>query len=272
MNIIALKSNIKERYSIFEFINMTESQLDQYKDNLVCVECGGKAYYRGVTKDGKNACFGAKHIGDCDKSRSNKSNNSEGSEEVNEIELYTSEFDIRWNYTSSSEGNKEPGRETGSEISGENKKKYIKKPPVEKNAKISLNQILEFAELDIIKNQNFLINVHSSPVLLKDIVMNLEYVDDSYLNRDIFYWGEISSFNGDWLNTLYKNKLSILVDSSISAKFWKAYKDKLLKIIKNNSIIIFGKAKKSKSGNYYILLKDTKGIYVKKKRRPYNFV
>jgi len=271
MNIIALKSNRQERYSIFEFINMTDSQRDLYKDSIVCIECNGKAYYRGPSKDGKNACFGAKHLGDCYKSSSNLSNNDEGTEEVNEIELLTSRFDIRWNYNKSNEGNEgnEVNRgETSGEISGENRKKYIKKPQIEKNAKISLNQILELAESNIIEHQDYLIKLYDNPVLLSDIVMNLEYIDDSYLDREMFYWGKISSFNGNWLNTSYINKLSIIIDKYISEKFWKVYEERFLKVIKNNSIIIFGKPKRAKSGNLYIQLKNIKHFYIKRATRP----
>lgn len=266
MDTIALKSNKKICYSIFQFINMTETQREQYRDNMVCIECGGNAYYRGPSKDGKNACFGAKHIGDCDLSSNHKSNNDQGDEEVNEIDLETSQFEIRWNYTSSNTDNGESPREIGGDINGENKRKYTKKPPVEGNIKIGLNQILEFAELDIINNQDYLININNEPMPLKDIVVNIENIDDSNLKKEMFYWGGISSFNGDWLNTPYKNKVSIIIDNTISEKFWKIYRKKLLKIIKSNAFIIWGKVRKSMKGNYYISLKDTKQIYFKKSR------
>lgn len=266
MDIVALKSNRKKRYTVFQFVNMSESEREKYKNNIVCDECGGDAYYRSPSKDGKNACFGAKHIGDCDSSSGNRGNNEQGEEEVNEIELQTSQFDIRWNYIRSNDDTQNTQDDGDDEITGLNKRKYTKKPPVEKNIKISLNQILEFAELNIINEQDYSINIRENLVALKDIVVKLEDIDDSNLNKEMFYWGNISNFKNEWLNMQYENKISILIDESIREKFWKSYKAKILKIIKNNTIIIFGKVRKSSKGNYYIVLKDTKHFYIKKSR------
>lgn len=266
MNIVALKSNRKEYYSIFNFINMAEVERDKYRDNIVCIECGVDAYYRRPAKDGKIACFGAKHVDGCGMSSSNKNKNRDGDKETNEIDIQTSEFDIRWNYKNSNDITKKVEVEDKDEVVVQNKRKYTKKPSIEKNIRISLNQILEFAEFDIIKDQEFSVNINNKSVLLKDIVMCIEDINDSCLNKDMFFWGKISSFNGDWLNTPYKNKVNIVVDSSISSKFWEIYKRRLLKILKNNSFIIFGRVKKSKNNNYYISLSDTKKIYIKQSK------
>lgn len=270
MNIIAIKSNRKEYYSIFHFINMTEAERDRYRDNIVCMECGGDAYYRGPSRDGKNACFGAKHIDECSMSSSNKSKSSEGDKETNEIDLQTSQFDIRWNYINSNDITKKVEVEDQEEVIVQNKRKYTKKPSIEKNIRISLNQILEFAELDIIKEQEFSVTINNKSVLLKDIVMNIGDIDDSSLDKDMFFWGKISSFNGNWLNISYKNKVSIVINTDISSKFWEIYKNRILKVIKNNLVIIFGKAKKSQKGNYYISLEDTKKFYIKKSKNISN--
>ncbi|NRT90894.1 hypothetical protein [Clostridium beijerinckii] len=267
MNIVALKSNRKEYYSIFHFINMTEVERDNYRDNIVCMECGVDAYYRKPTKDGKIACFGAKHIDGCGMSSGNKNKSLDGDKETNEIDIQTSEFDIRWNYINSSDVTKKAEVENQDEAVIKNTRKYTKKPSIEKNIKISLNQILEFAELDIIKDQEFSVNINNKNLLLKDIVMNIEEINDNSIDKDMFFWGNISSFNGDYINTVYRNKVSIIIDKSISLKFWKTYRNRILKIIKNNSVIIFGKAKKSQKGNYYILLNDIKTFYIKNARK-----
>jgi len=264
MDVVELKYDRKKRYSIFQFVNMDESEREKYKNNIVCNECGADAYYRGPAIDGKIACFGAKHAKDCINRSSNKSNNEQGDEEVSEIELETSQFDVRWNYISTNNEKKIVGVEGDEEYCGENKRKYTKKPAIEKSAKISLKQILEFAKLDIIDDQDYSITVGNNSVLLKDIVTTLDEINDSSLDKEMFYWGQISSFNEEWINTKYVNKISILIDSSIKEKFWKTYKTKILKSIKNNYIIIFGEVRKSTKGNYYITLKDTKYFYFKK--------
>ncbi|MCG6201130.1 hypothetical protein [Psychromonas antarctica] len=53
-------------YSIFEFKALPETQIDKLRYSLLCPVCLQKAYFRRASKDGKQACFGARyHQLDC---------------------------------------------------------------------------------------------------------------------------------------------------------------------------------------------------------------
>jgi len=54
-------------FSIFEFKNFSESEIDRLRYSLLCPVCKQKAYFRKASKDGRQACFGSRyHDADCE--------------------------------------------------------------------------------------------------------------------------------------------------------------------------------------------------------------
>lgn len=265
MDIVALKSNRNKRFTIQQFEIMNETERDSYKKNIVCDECGGEAYYRSAAKDGKTACFGANHNLGCDTASKSKNLNSEGDEETNEFEM-SLDFEIAWNYINKKTepiGNQDDTIEVSI---GKDIKKYVAKPSIEKKSKVGLSTILKCAEYKILKDQKYLVNVPNDGLKqLQDVVVELEDIDDSYIDESLFLWGKIHRFNDTWMNTQYENNISIRINDNIREKFWSIYRDKIIKLLhdKNCLIIIFGKVKKSTKGNYYINLDNMKYFYVR---------
>lgn len=61
-----LDSEISRVYSIFDFQRLPATEIESLRQQLSCVECGGKAYFRKASIDGKSACFGSRyHKDDC---------------------------------------------------------------------------------------------------------------------------------------------------------------------------------------------------------------
>lgn len=61
-----LDSETSRVYSIFDFQRLDVAEIESLRQQLTCVECGGKAYFRKASIDGKSACFGSRyHKGDC---------------------------------------------------------------------------------------------------------------------------------------------------------------------------------------------------------------
>lgn len=53
-------------YQVFTFARMPEEDIDRLRQRLFCPACGGRAYFRKASKDGKAACFGSRyHRFDC---------------------------------------------------------------------------------------------------------------------------------------------------------------------------------------------------------------
>jgi len=246
-------------------MNMAENERNNYKGNIVCIECGGEAYYRDKSVDGKSPCFCAKHIGLCDMKNSNKSKSSEGYENVDSIEVDTSEYYINWNYITKNNVCSDKNNKNDENTIVKNKKVYSKDSDSKKQLKISLNQILKYAELDILKSQSYEIIIKNTRYILSDVVINLEKICGKHLSKEMFFWGKVSSINGVFINTKYPNSISIIIDEDAKESFEQNYKDKLLKLLDNNHMIVFGRLIKKKD-KYYIIVKNTKNIYF---RKPY---
>jgi uncharacterized Zn finger protein (UPF0148 family) len=53
-------------YSVFKFQQLSDDDIERLRQWLICPACGGKAYFRKASKDGKAACFGSRyHQVDC---------------------------------------------------------------------------------------------------------------------------------------------------------------------------------------------------------------
>ncbi len=269
MDIVALRDDKNKIYSIQQFVMMSEIERDKFRENIVCEECGGDAYYRRATKDGKTACFAASHILPCDTASGNKSSKNSGGDETNEIES-GQDFEIFWNYSNRKVMQTEESEEETDLVVKKNKKKYILKPSIEKKGKIGLASILKYAEYDILEKQTYNVNIPGVGLKkLKDIVVNLKDVNDIHLNKNLFLWGNIYSFKSNWLNTSYDNNIGIRVNESIQERFWTLYRDRFVKLLHDKKclIIIFGKVGKSKAGKYFIRLNEMKYFYIRKSKR-----
>lgn len=268
MDLVVLKTNTNKIFTIQEFEMMTNLERESYRGNIECIKCGAEAYYRKVSKDGKVACFGAKHPG-CEAASGHHSSNDVGNEDTNEVK-FAADFEIAWNYDGKKKGtnpNEDGDNKNFSE--GLSRKKYVNKPELEKQKHISLGAILRYAEYGVIDKQNYVVKLPGAGMRkLKDMVVKLEDIRDYNIGQALFMWGSIKQFSKMWINTPYKNKISIRVDEIIQDNFWSINQEKIKKLLydKNCIIIVYGKVKKSKSGNYYINLYDTKYFLTRKEK------
>ena len=50
-------SEAKRKFDILEFILLPERKIERFRYHLKCLSCGGVAFYRKQSSDGKDACF-----------------------------------------------------------------------------------------------------------------------------------------------------------------------------------------------------------------------
>lgn len=53
-------------YHAPQFAAMAEERIEALRYSLICSECEGRAYYKRAGRDGRAACFGARHNEGCD--------------------------------------------------------------------------------------------------------------------------------------------------------------------------------------------------------------
>tara|TARA_R110001583_G_scaffold6618_5_gene33574 strand:+ start:212 stop:1129 length:918 start_codon:yes stop_codon:yes gene_type:complete len=80
-------------YSIFEFKNLPESEINRLRYSLLCPACKQVAYFRKASRDGKQACFGSRyHDSDC-KEFNPSARKSEEEKDIAEVESLLLEAD-----------------------------------------------------------------------------------------------------------------------------------------------------------------------------------
>lgn len=221
---LVINSSNNEKFSIFKFESLSNIEKEIAKRNLICVECGVQAFYRRKTRDGKQACFFARHIGGCGQGMSNISyTDNSTKEEVNKINVTYNELIL------SLEQNSEPykKRNKGS-ISGEveqtkNSRSYVINPSKNKSCKITLKKLLRYAIHNLLDDIDIPIifegKTYKDPF---DLIVHFSSADHSLRGKKRIFWGEVNSIssNKQFLNSgVWDGKgyeFSILLSDSVS--------------------------------------------------------
>nr|WP_075518804.1 hypothetical protein [Moritella viscosa]SHO01334.1 Putative uncharacterized protein [Moritella viscosa] len=247
---VCTHGNQRITYSILTFQNLSESDIERYRQHLVCFECGGKAYYRKKSIDGKAACFGSRYHENCNEGRSSPQREREvrHAVEVNKILFDSSEviFDF---FTSDSKK------------SGESKDRKPKSKQVSKGTTKSHTGTVNHTSMKVLgmdKALNSLLrgsNLAESdtvitidgkyPYKAKNLFVNFsdaKPADNSKDARPKMYWGTISHSDKEleWLNPSDCEDVGIPI---------KRHKEQILKSfnitekrdLEGAGLIVFGK-------------------------------
>lgn len=262
---VALKKNLSNTYTIEEFNRMIESERESFKGYICCPKCKVDAGYRKASSDGKIACFFAKHIQGCSFSTSSKNSKGKDGEETNRVEVDTSVFGIQWNYKSSiSSGEHEAGESKNKDKTSINKK-HVKNPAKKRQAKLTLNKILTYAQINKLSEADIQININGKVQDLENCVHHVSEIDDSMLDDTAFFWGEMKYYKGNFINLRDTSDVSIRIYDDILEKFDNRFRDKFFKIQKSNLMIVYGKVTKTKNNNYLVNLNDINRLYCRVK-------
>lgn len=262
---VVLKNNLEVKFTINEFNRMTEAERDSYKGNICCPKCKGDAGYRKASKDGKVACFFAKHIDGCIWSTSNESDKKEDGEDTNKVEVDTSTFGIRWNYKVKKSTGIDVDSDSDSNEEAKNKLNYVKDPSKKTQAKLTLNKILTYAEINKLVEARIEMSIDRTVKDLSEIVYHVSEIEESLVGEKAFFWGEMKYYKGNFINLRNANDVSIFIVDSILKSFEERYKDKYFEVQKSNLMILFGKVIKSKNDKYLIVLDDNNKFYFRAK-------
>ena len=262
---VALKRNLKKRFTIEEFNRMSESERELYKGHICCPKCEEDAGYRKAAKDGKIACFFATHIKDCSFSSSTKSKKGEAGEETNMIIVDASTFGIQWNYKSNKLSGELNSEEPESKENITTNRKYVKNPPNRRQPKLTLNKILTYAEIGKLADAGINIKINGKNRDLSKCVYHVSEINDSMIKKEGFFWGEMKYYNDNFINLRDSTDVSILVVDEILNKFYDRFKSKFFKIQKSNLMVVYGKIIKTKTDKYLVVHNDVNRFYCRAK-------
>lgn len=250
----------EEKLSILKFESLSNAEKEIVKRNLVCLECKVQAFYRRRTRDGKQACFFAKHVRGCMKGMSNPSNvDNAYKEEVNKMNVIYNELILSLNEGNNSYKKRNEdliSMETGQKKSS---KSYTIDPSKNKSCKVTLKKLLNYAIYNLLDDIDIPIffegETYKDPF---DLIIDFKNADHSLKGKKRIFWGEVNSIssNKKFLNCgawdINGYEFSVLLSDSISNS------SKLKKIFWNEGIycIFIATLYFNKNDKPYIRLND----------------
>lgn len=270
MDTVVNKNNKRIIYSVYQYLGMTEQQRDDISELIVCEECGGPAHFRRKSRDGKKACFCAKHLDSCVIGNPKNKKTDTVDEEVQSIEIDDSEFQVIWNYDvkkqkKSSENKDEDNSNDEEQI--RKAKRHVIKPSLTRKAKISMSQILKYAEYGILKEQGIEVKIGDDRYPLDTVVKRFGDSTSLRVGKPYFLWGGVRYIKDKYINIESNLNVAVIIDDEILEKFNSVHKYKILKNKDQLLILCFGTFIRKK-GRFYLLLNDTKHLYYRKRKLP----
>lgn len=260
MDLVINKIN-NEKISILKFEKLSKIEKEIIKRNLICLECKVQAFYRKKTRDGKQACFYARHAIGCGQGISNSSSIDDSiREELNKINVTYRELILSLDqnielYNS----NKKKDLEINGDNNQNNSRSYVIDPSKNKSCRITLKKLLRYAI-------NNLLNDIDIPIIVEgkvfkdplDLIIYFKDISYSLKRQKRIFWGEINSIstNGQFLNSgLWDGEgyeFSILLNERV------AKNSKLSKVAwdKGIYVIVIGELLYNKSSRPYVRVDD----------------
>ncbi|EGG38091.1 hypothetical protein [Paenibacillus sp. HGF5] len=221
---LVINSVNKEKLTILKFESLSSIEKETAKRNLKCVECGVQAFYRRKTRDGKQACFFARHIGGCGQGMSNTSNiDNSTKEEVNKINVTYNELILSLVQNSELHEKSNKGSISTEVEQPKNSRSYVIDPSRNKSCKITLKKLLRYAINNLLDDIDIPIifegKTYKDPF---DLIVNFRSADHSLRGKKKMFWGEVKSIssNKKFLNCGVWDgngcEFSILLSDSVS--------------------------------------------------------
>lgn len=244
--------NIRKTYSILVFQNLSDSEIEKYRQHLECTECGGQAYYRKKSIDGKAACFGSRyHVEGCNEGRSSPQREREvrHTVEVNQILSEQNEVVFDFFATASSESDSgDASRPKKGKLSSSGTSKSHSQSPNQVRKKIlgfekALNSLLRGSNLT--ESESLIEIDEGYKYKAKNLFVKFsaaEAADSPKAAKPKMYWGTISHSDNEieWLNPADCDDVGIPI---------KRYKNSIIKRfditekrdLEGAGLILFGK-------------------------------
>lgn len=237
-------------FSILEFKNLSNEQIEKFRYHLTCPVCGGKAYFRRASIDGKQACFGSRyHATDCEEFNPS-TRKSEEEKLVAEVETLLLEADsllIDFSLPIAIKNKDKKDVKVASE-----KIASIKKHNEENSLKIN-KQGLKKLLVSLLRGSS----LASSDVWIytsekhkwraKNLFVNVNDAKPTENGAPRMYWGTISHADKalNWLNPAEERSVSIPV-SKYRELFLKRFDISESRDLEGASFIVFAKCIESK--------------------------
>ncbi len=259
-------------YLAHVFSRLPLADLERMRNHLVCMECGGRAFYRKRSRSGQAACFGARHVGDCPYSDTFQQSTRVDEDESQIIRDNTGDrIQIDFQFGSKDRKSiafhddlKNALRRGGHHNRG----------PVEPSA---MHRRLGSLLLTLIVNEQFtrsdqVVCNGDSEMLVRDFFVHFSDVGAGHVQRRRGYWGLVASASISaktgalWLNGANQSHVSILIPQEMIPDFNNRFRITQIEDLAGVHILVIGSLRTKKDGKFFVRCEDLGFITIKRHR------
>lgn len=243
------------------------AQLDnllELRRNLVCIECEGPAYFRGVAINGQAACFGARHSDDCELAAADHEPTEVGVGADNEPTIENTAERILVDFTFGAQTINLNAVETYDD--GNNARQVHHRGNLAQQRTRITRRPSSFLRYLVLlatyrdSTQIIEVDGHGEQTV-RNFFCNFSDINDTHRDQFKGYWGMVTDVSFDaigmWLNSGGRTNVSVLYPSTSDMNAVRQrYRFENHEELAGSYYLIFGNLKISARGKKYILLED----------------
>lgn len=251
---IALCTLDNTTYTAVDF-NQTENFIAKRR-SLVCTQCNSAAFYRGPTRNGREACFGASHAEGCTLAALEYVGTPPGQGDV-EDEVFTAGQRIVVDFNQGTPATDTEAQPVGRPTEADNGRVYNGEgTTVRETMSRRMSSLLR----NLIVNEEFrrstqimeIVGLGEYPVA--DFFVNFGDISEGHIDCYHGYWGMVTDArivdNGTlWFNSGGREDLSVLLDQRYIEGTFQRFRIEDEEDIAGAYILVFGEFKRAAGGN-----------------------
>lgn len=246
-------------YTADNFSRLFSEDLEWKRRLLQCPECGGPAFFRNASLNGRGACFGARpHAHGCGMAAQDYERLLNGvGEGQDALQIPRGKIVVDFGYGSPAQPEYVDGTGRASRIPDDGYRHDFQ----EHRRPSTLLRLLIGSPA--FRNSDSLIEVHEkSEIHVRDLFVPLLSVTDQYLGLFRGFWGLLSGvgFSEDqstlWFNSGGLDTISFCLDTKCLPEFTQRYRVRDEEDIAGAYVLVFGTLKVSPVGKLYCAIED----------------
>lgn len=260
---VALCTLDNHTYTSAQFAQLPFADMSEKRRNLVCPECGGPAYFRRLTRNGRAACFGARpHQPHCSLSVLDETRVIHGQGEIAEVINNPGErIVVDLNFGAQQHVHAEPnlgpvrgGGRAGIHI-GDNAANNAR---MHRRLSTLLRTLIESPDF---RASQQILEIFGNEIRVRDFFVPLLEIQPHHLNSLKGFWGMLSDVGADqsktiWLNSGGRRNISFCIDDNSFTQICERYNINEEEDFSGAYILVIGEAKLAQSGKVYCSIQD----------------
>jgi hypothetical protein len=249
-------------YSAFEFARLNPEELAYKRRFLQCPECGGPAFFRNATQNGRIPCFGARpHAHGCTQAALDYTKvKYDFDEERNTLQNPDSKIIVELKYGAHTPVSPRlhPRQDRNVSFESHSYRGHRSDDSTHHRPGYLLRTLMEspwFA------TSNCRVELNGQPDMpAKEVFVDLNAISYQYSNHFRGYWGMITDANPDsdsiWLNVGGPCYFSFCINKSDLSELRRRYKFDDLEDLAGAFVLVFGTPRLAASGKFYCPIYD----------------